>query len=305
MDKEQAKLILACFRPNGADVGDAHFADALKLSLEDRELGEWLANERAFDATFSKCLTSVTSPSSLRDDILASLVVAREDYPQACDSEDAAWIGAISTIQPPHRLRESIIAAMHVTADEKNKVVNFRRVMIPLTAAAGIALAFLVGRSNTSHRVAVSPNTSQHVVAASSTVPIAELQAGFIRAYESPLFRLDEKRDDHQVLIQHLENRALPCPKILPPGLRNVAGIGCRELVIDGKRGSLVCFDERENGVVHLVIFRRSDVCGDLPSCGQPHIAKEGNWATARWADETNVFLMISHTEPKKLAGLF
>lgn len=294
MDKEQARFILGSFRPDGADAADPYFAEALKLALEDRELGEWLATERAFDAAFAKALGTVAAPATLHGDILACLAGEREDYPRARSPEDAAWIGALASLQPPERLRESVIAAMQVTADRQNrKIISFRRTLIPFAAAAGIALAFLVGK----------PDDAGAVTSAS--VPVEELQAGFIRTYESPLFRLDEPRGDQRVLIEHLKKQALPCPKILPPGLRNVAGIGCRELVIDGKRGSLVCFDERENGVVHLVIFRREDVCGDLPRCHEPKIAKEGSWSTARWADDSNVFLLISHTEPDRLARLF
>jgi hypothetical protein len=294
MDKEQARLMLGSFRPDGADAGDPYFADALQLALEDRELGEWLANERAFDAVLARGLGSVDVPMTLRSEILACQAGERDDHPRAQDRADAAWIAALAAIQPPDRLREAAIAAMQATAAKQNrKILTFRRTLIPLTAAAGIALAVLVGKPN--EAVALTP----------SPVPVEELHAGFIRTYESPLFRLDEKVADHRVLIKHLEHRALPCPKTLPPGLRNVAGIGCRELVIDGKRGSLVCFDERENGVVHLVIFRREDVCGSLPSCLHPEIVKKGSWATARWADDANVFLLISHTEPDRLAGLF
>ena len=53
MDKEQAKFILQSFRPDGADAADTDFAEALQLAVEDRELGEWLADERATDAAFA------------------------------------------------------------------------------------------------------------------------------------------------------------------------------------------------------------------------------------------------------------
>jgi hypothetical protein len=102
-----------------------------------------------------------------------------------------------------------------------------------------------------------------------------------------------------------LQKRKLPCADCLPRGLRNVKGIGCRELVIDGKRGSLICFDERENGVVHVVIFRREDVCGELPEKNRPRMAQNGDWASAQWQDGENVFVAISHTQVEKLAGLF
>ena len=97
----------------------------------------------------------------------------------------------------------------------------------------------------------------------------------------------------------------MPCPCCLPPGLRKVKGIGCRELVINGKRGSLICFEEGENGVVHLVIFRREDVSGELPLKDRPQFAQNGSWATARWEEGNQVFLLMSHTELCKLTALF
>ena len=56
MDKEQAKFILQSFRPDGADASDADFAEALEFAARDRELGEWLASERAADAQFANAL---------------------------------------------------------------------------------------------------------------------------------------------------------------------------------------------------------------------------------------------------------
>ena len=73
MDKEEARFILRSFRPDGADVNDADFAEALALAMENRELGEWLASERAFDAAFAKALGSIDLPEHLREDIIACL----------------------------------------------------------------------------------------------------------------------------------------------------------------------------------------------------------------------------------------
>lgn len=295
MDKEQARFILRSFRPDGADAGDLDFAEALKLAVENRELGEWLAGERAFDAAFASALGAVDLPGHLREDIFACLAGERGDFPQAEDMNDAAWIGALASIQPPTSLRDEVLAAMDRTGNrDRVKISIFRRAAIPLAAAAGIALAFFITRS-------ASPMSAVK----SGIVPISAVQAGFIRTFESPLFSLDEKREDQDVLVKHLQERELPCPCCLPPGLRNVKGIGCRELVIDGKRGSLICFDERENGVVHVVIFRREDVSGELPQMSHPAFAQSGNWATARWQDGENVFLLMSHTEVSKLTALF
>lgn len=296
MDKDQAKFILRSFRPDGADVNDRDFAEALALAMQDRELGEWLAGERAFDAAFATALATVELPETLRHDILGCLAGQRGDFPQAEDALDAAMIGALASIRPPAELRRDILTAM-----ERSSSVAFppkslwRRFAIPTAAAAGVALAFTLSR-----------NTGNPPAQASAgRLPVDVVQAGFIRAYQSPLFSLDETRDDHGELIDHLKSRRLPCPGCLPPGLVGVKSIGCRELVIDGKRGSLVCFDESENGIVHLVIFRREDVDGELPAREHPTFSQEGHYATARWEDERHVFILIGTSDVHRLASLF
>ncbi|MEY3894738.1 MAG: hypothetical protein RLZZ214_257 [Verrucomicrobiota bacterium] len=297
MDKEEARFILRSFRPDGADASDPDFAEALQLAVENRELGEWLASERAFDAAFASALDTVDLPEHLREDILACLATERGDFPQATDGNDAALIGAFASIQPPANLRESVLAAMDRTTTKESAPVPisiFRRLAIPLAAAAGIALAFLMTRSE-----------NPPAVVKNRAVPIDVVQAGFVQTFESPTFDLEEKRDDQQVLVQHLRERKLPCPGKLPPGLREVKGLGCRELVIDGKRGSLVCFEAGENGIVHMVIFRREDVSGDFPPVTQPVFAKAGNWTTAKWADGEKVFLIMSNSKQCQLAKLF
>jgi hypothetical protein len=296
MDKEHARLILRSFRPDGADVDDRDFAEALALAHSDRELGEWLANERAFDARFARALSAVHLPETLRADILRSLAVERGDFPQAEDAADAALIGALASIHPPPGLRGEIIAAMQLSVASNKKSPGFRRFALPFAAAAGVAFAFFLTRGEEPSAKGASLN---------QPLPVDVVQAGFIRAFESPLFSLDEQREDHQVLIEHLKSKKLPCPGCLPPGLANVKGIGCRELVIDGRRGSLVCFDEREAGTVHLVIFRREDVAGELPTRDSPEFATKGGWAAARWEDDRNVFILFGHTGIEKLAALF
>lgn len=297
MDKEAARFILHSFRPDGADAGDPDFAEALKLATENRELGEWLASERAFDSAFANALVTVNLPENLREDIMACLASERGDFPQAEDGTDAAWIGALASIQPPPALRDAVLAAMDRTQTMEEPPANvskFRRLMIPLAAAAGIALAFLVTRG-----------PSPTAVVKNQGVPIGVVQANFVRTFESPAFALEEKQDDKNVLISHLRERKLPCPGCLPPGLQNLKGIGCRELIVDGKRGSLICFEMGENGIVHMVVFRREDVSGDFPSLDQPVITKDGKWTSAKWEHDGKVFLVMSNAKQCEMPKLF
>lgn len=294
MDKEQARFILRSFRPDGADVNDADFAEALELALENRELGEWLASERAFDAAFAKALGSVNLPENLHEDIIACLAGERTDFPEAEDANDSVLIGAFASIHPPALLREELIAAMERTAVVHRPAVSiWRRAAFPLAAAAGIAFAFVFTRPDGVRTFSQRGQVRSELV-----------QAGFIKTFESPDFTLEEKREDHRALVQHLKNRSLPCPGCLPPGLEHVKGLGCRELVINGKRGSVICFDERENGIIHLVIFNRKDVEGDFPDRKEPLLTQKGRWASAQWHEGEKVFILMGNTEVKRLAGL-
>lgn len=297
MDKDQARFILRSFRAGGADSNDPDFAEALKLANADLELSQWLASERAFDATFAAALVTVPLPAPLREKILAQLAIERGDLPQAVDPLDVAMIGALASLQPPPSLRVELIAAMERSARAGWQRGRWRRgVVVSLAAAAGIALGAFVS---------LKPR-QQPELAAFSPLPVAVVENEFIRAFESPEYTLDEKREDHQVLIRHLKERKLPCPKTLPRGLAEVQGIGCRELVIDGKVGSIICFKEHANGAVHLVIFRRQDVCGELPQRSAPLLTHHGKWAVAQWADEERVCVLLSEdSNLSQLSALF
>ena len=295
MDKEQARFVLRSFRPDGSDCEDPEFTEALKLAHQDLELGQWLAGERTFDAAFAAALAEVKLPVALCKSILDGLAIERGDVPQATDAIDASMIGALASIQPPPTLRTELLAAMERSGRAtRPSVFWWRRAAIPLAAAAGMALAFYITRQPESQ------------VPRFASVPVEFVEAGFIRAYESPQFRLEEQREDHSALITHLKERKLPCPCCLPRGVAKVKGIGCRELVIDGKSGSLICFDGAENGVVNLVIFRREDVRGELPERQSPSFAQYGAWAVARWADDERVFVLLGKDcNVTKLAALF
>lgn len=289
MDNEQARFVLRSFRPDGADVNDPDFAEALKLAMENRELGEWLAHERAFDAAFAKALGSVNLPENLREDIMGCLAMERGDFPQAEDANDAAWIGALASIQPPASLRDEVLAAMDrtVTIPRPNKISIFRRLAIPLAAAAGIALAFLITRQPQVRTASIDDVRSE---------VIRTLQThGSVR--EEPVPAVE--------LVKYLDDRKMPRLAGLPAALQQMKGFACRELVVDEKHGTLLCFDGGKKNVVHMVVFRREDVQGDFPENGKPVFAQNGDWATARWTDGENVAIMVSNTRMENLSALF
>lgn len=298
MDKERARFVLRSFRPDGADSQDVDFAEALGLATSDRELGEWLMRERAFDAEFAEALARVELPEGLREKVFLAMVQDGGGFPKADSAFDAAIISAIAEIKVPQGMRENVIEAMERTAKVDRGAFGWKRVGIPLAAAAGIALAFILVDGG-------KPDTTVAGVTGSDRIAMVAMQEGFVRIHDSPLFSLDQETKDMPHLISYLREKGLPCGGgYLPPGLEGIKGLGCRELVIDGIRGSLICFDT-DNGTVHLVIFRRTDVADELPGMDHPVIEQSGDWAKASWRKEKYAFSLMAMTDKDSLAGFF
>lgn len=320
MDKEEARFILRCFRPDGADAGNPDFAEALAWAAKDRELGEWLAHERSSDANFANALNEVAIPGALREEILAGLAAERGDISARPDDFDFSVIGAVASILPPEGLRCEILAAMQRTAEPRRSWRWTWRWGVPMAAAAGIALAFLASTERSgisgSQELAKDSTSGEKAATADLSLPgpggaipisISKVETGFIDTYEDPSFTLDLKNPDHHALFQHLQAAKLPCPNAcLPKGLKDVPGLGCRELKIDGKRGALVCF-KQENDLVHLVAFKRCDVKCKLPEKGEPDIGRHGKWSVARWADDEWVYVLMGENkvDAQRLKDLF
>ncbi len=297
MDKQKAKFVLQSFRPDGADSQDVEFAAALKYATEDRELGEWLVRERAFDAEFAEALARVDLPQGLRQNVLLSMVQDGGDFPKVDMAEEGRWIAAMAAIEVPDGLRDRVLIAMEQTATVHTGGFGWKRVGIPLAAAAGIAFAFIASRE--------SAPVSAPVADDGGRVPVEAVAAGFVRAFESPIFSLDKMSEETPRLVSYLKDKGLPCGEgYLPPGLKNCKGLGCRELLIDGTKGSLICFDEK-GGTVHLVIFHRDDVRGDLPGISDPRISQSGEWAKASWQKGDYVFTMMGIRDKSGFAGFF
>lgn len=298
MDKEKAKFILESFRPDGADVADADFAEALRLATTDRELGEWLMSERAFDAEFAEALARVELPHGLRERVLLSMVQDLGDVPKLDIHKESEMISAFAGIDVPGGLRERILVTMEQTAKARTGEKNWTwaKFSIPLAAAAGIAFAFLLLREDS------SPDAT---VAKVDNITISAVADGFVRTIESPIFSLDVHNEDKSILFAELRDKGLPVADAdLPPGLESLKGLGCRELVVDGKRGTLVCL-YTDQGTVHLVTFRLSDVSGDLPRIVTPDFSEEREWTMAQWKDDKNAYTLIGRKSVGDLDRFF
>ena len=71
MDREEARQILACYRPGVDDPADPPFAEALEKARHDTELAAWLEEQTAFDAAVRARVRRLPVPPDLRGKILA------------------------------------------------------------------------------------------------------------------------------------------------------------------------------------------------------------------------------------------
>ena len=77
MDSEQAKLILAAYRPDGRDADEPTIAEALRQADLDSELRDWLAEQKRFDQRRVDDLESVRPPAGSKAQALAAIRVTR------------------------------------------------------------------------------------------------------------------------------------------------------------------------------------------------------------------------------------
>lgn len=292
MDRDQAKFILSSFRPDGADADSPEFTEALHLAIADRELGDWLAKERADDAVFAGALAKLNLPEDLREGILAAMAAERGHEPPR-DDQDLAFAEALSVIRPPAGLREEVLMAMQQSVPRKSGW----QWAVPFAAAAGIMLALNLSRDEP-----VLPT----VPVVSGAVPVSHVEAAAIQALTSPEFSLERKSADHEELFRFIRASNRACPAgCIPKGLQKVPGLGCRTIEVDGKPGAIVCFLRGENDVVHLVVFRREDVEVSSGDGAGPELEQHGEWAVAKWTEKGRTFLLLGHSGVKELGELF
>lgn len=302
MDKERAKFVLQSYRPDGEDANEPAFAEALELAARDRELGEWLAVERAQDAAFAAMLADVEIPEDLRDAIFGVLEGA-QDQPAEFDAD---FVGALASVRAPEGLRDQILGAMEVEQNvvempPRHKRGFFKAAVWTTSAAAVIAIMVAVG--------AFFAGAGGNALA--GTTP-KEVEYSAIAMLESPFFSLDLQNDRQAALYEWLDGKDLPTPAQLPKGLQDVKGVGCKLLEIGESkhRGSLVCY-KRNDKVVHLVMMERAaisvdDINGLDTACQEcRYCDKNDEWAVTRWADAEHTFFLLSKMDPSELAKVF
>lgn len=306
MDKDQAQFILQSFRPDGSDAVDADFASALRLAAEDRELGEWLASERAEDAAFAAALSDLEIPVELREQIME---VMDSDYAHDLEEGDALdklFIDAVGQLQPPRELRDQVLTAMHIEQGHgEYEPTNRSNRVWPrerndrgrkLSRVVAVAAALVVG-AFFAYEITSKPSSKDGLF---ESYEVQHHAGNLINAS----FDYDVIDEDPERIRSWLVNHQLPTPKSIPSGLQKLSCSGCKEIKLPGaKRASMVCFADVTGGSIYLIIVSNTDILDrGLPALSEVTIkdcyhCKVTKCNVARWRDDQNTYILFKKPE--------
>lgn len=115
-------------------------------------------------------------------------------------------------------------------------------------------------------------------------------------------FQLEVQSTSLDRLRAHLRTQHQVADYSVPDALAQQRGVGCRLIEWRNRRAALICFTS-QGQLVHLLILPRSALPADaLP--GEDSRKQVGEWATAGWVDEQNVYLAATRGSAEMLAGL-
>ena len=321
MDKTEAQFILHSFRPDGADAADADFADALQLAVEDRDLGEWLADERAADAEFAAALCEVKIPDELRMHILSVMRGEKPTDPAQEAEMDGLLSDALAHVQPPTGLRDQILAAMHVQqaqSDADSIPENICQIPQPTgkpssrsgntwLRLSSLAAAISMG-AFFAFQLDLGEKETPAVAQQDDTQPTTRISSHDVQQVASQMlnakFALDVKNSAKVDMNTWLVNHEFPTHDHLPSGLRGMKIMGCKKIQLSSEMtASLLCFTKDSGGMVHLVIIKNEYIKdANLPSMnemtkGDCYHCPKTHWNVVRWRDRENTFLLLEKKE--------
>ena len=337
MDKKHAKFILQSYRPDGADVADPDFQEALQHAAEDRELGQWLAQERSHDSIFVDALVSVSIPEALREEIIEMMEYGDVEADMSSDF-DALFVGAMSEQVPPAGLRDQILSAMEVEKSggelvESNKVVKFPTQWLNVAAAAAVAVLGITfiypklsnpsGGNQADIVVADDVTTDNQVVdltpvkqtvttvdKAQSEVNMLTMKAGMVL---NASYEVDMPSDSFALVNTWLEEEGMPIAKAVPEALISLDVKGGKKVTFDnGIEGSLILFNNEKSEDYYLMVLdldavKNSKYLSSLSEVGlkKCYGCPLTKFNTATWKDSSEAYFLLTKSEEERMLELF
>ncbi|MDQ8192146.1 hypothetical protein [Roseibacillus persicicus] len=228
-------------------------------------------------------------PEIYRDDdprIAPSLQAAKADpvLSQWLEQElafDEEVSASLRRAQPPASAKEDLLRAYRSESKWKK-----RRLHLPLTAAAAI----LVSSAWVAHYFLMPPP----VEFASNPAPTEQTFREQMAFFASQRFVLDEGFSTNTESVAWLAERNYPTLKTIPPKLFRFRGMGCKKIMWQGHRVSLICFKNNSNEIVHLFVLARPALEGSPDaSSNLEQLLVFHERETKGWQDDDQVYLLV------------
>ena len=236
MDKAAIKTVLSAYRPGPRDAGDPVFAEALRAAEHDPELAAWFEEEQRFDALLVDALKHVPTPAGLKESILLNARVA-------------AWSPAVV---------------------EETPTAWRRHAKTWLATAAGLALAFILGRQTLPRAVPPRAGTGNEDVNRLALQAIA--YTGKMPALQFVCF-------DADAVAQWVEQKghALNMGKLLEKPMAGMQMIGSSTAQWEGKPVMMIALQNGDR-MAMLYLVRASDFPGAIHRDGE--ITEKDGWVS-------------------------
>ena len=122
MTKEEAKRILAAYRPDRQDELESDFAEALQETQRDVELAQWFSEEQEFDRAVAAHLSSVPVPFALKTRILANIA------PRT--TSKLRWLGPLATAAAALFLLALVISVSRRPSQHSGSLTDYEQEMM-------------------------------------------------------------------------------------------------------------------------------------------------------------------------------
>ncbi len=255
---EDPRLILSARRPRGEDDHEPTIAAAIAAAQDNPALAEWLEKETAVDKKIADSLRSVQPPHGLRDRIIAGARVSRPAGGGSSSWFERRLFGIL-------RYSEAVAIAA-------------------LLLLLGVALAYNYFTQTMEDR------PWQYVA--------MEKAAGL----EAATVSLDHEDWQFETTTGWLRERACPAPTALPVGLRGLSLFGCSSMKWKSSPMGIVCFRLGKDQEVHLVSIAAKDIPDSLS--GTPIWQDVGGYMTAQWVEDGTAYMLMGRVPRATLEPL-
>jgi hypothetical protein len=126
-----------------------------------------------------------------------------------------------------------------------------------------------------------------------------------IAKVEYGMSRLDHKANTLSEVQQLLASQVdSPSPEVLPETLAKLRTYGCKSVLVNGRKASIICFELESGKEAHLIVMNQAGLDASPPQ-DAPSFKSAQRWHYASWSHGSQVYLLATTADADALKKLF